>query len=480
MSTRQKILIVDDERFNINALVGLLSADYKIMVAKDGEQALKAMQAEFLPELILLDIMMPGMSGMEVCRRIKANAVTEAIPIIFLSAMDQTDFKTEGFRLGAVDYIVKPFSPEEVKVRVQTHLALRSLRHSLEEQVIVRTEELRRAMLEAQAAELAKSEFIARISHELRTPLNAIIAPAALLIKRVANPDDKTRLEGIHAAATHLLSLITGLLDFSGLETEPDKSERSFLLDDWIDRIKHKWSPQAARKGLSFQVRAERVPIPTPCVGDIRRLNQAVEQLLDNALKFTDTGGVALQVIPVGARAGHVAFRLEIIDTGIGLRPEDQRRLFTPFTQAESSFTRRNDGMGLGLALTQRLVARLGGQLQVESAPAKGSRFYFTVTFAAGSGESGETGTAPTPTDIDAQLLELKERVENGFRDTDILLSSSIRLWKGTPWSRELLDIADSVHRYDREEAVENIRKLRGQLARTQAGVRASSRSDNS
>ncbi|MBF0438245.1 MAG: hybrid sensor histidine kinase/response regulator [Magnetococcales bacterium] len=464
MSELQKILIVDDERFNINALVNMLSHEYKIMVAKDGEQALKAIHTEFPPDLILLDIMMPGINGLEVCRRIKADPNTESIPVIFLSSLDQTDCKTEGFHLGAVDYIVKPFSPQEVRVRVQTHLALKSLRHSLEEQVVVRTKELHSAMQEAKAAERVKSEFIARISHELRSPLNAIIAPVDILLRRATNAQDKAQLEGIYAAANHLFSLITGLLDFSGLENAYEKNEEIFNMYDWIQRIKKSWSLRAERKKLVFRLQVDQVPTSMTCMGDIRRLNQAIEQLLDNAIKFTNSGTVVLSVIPVGFKSGQSVFQFGISDTGIGIPPDYLHLLFDPFTQEESSLTRKHEGMGLGLALTQRLITRLGGKLQIESTLGQGSRFFFTVAFAEKQSQSLQQAPLLAAEEIAIQLLELTELVENGFRDTDTFFFSKVQRWEQTPWSRELQEVVDSVNQYDKKAALEAIRRVQSKL----------------
>ncbi|MEO5332623.1 MAG: response regulator [Magnetococcus sp. YQC-5] len=464
-TVKPSILIVDDVVENLDLLKNLLMDEYAIRPATHGALALRLAALDPKPDLILLDIMMPGMSGLEVCKRLKADPGTASIPIIFLSALDQTDFKAEGFKLGAVDYIVKPFSLKEVKIRVQTHLALRKLQHSLEEQVAVRTEELSRALYEAQFADLVKSEFMARIGHELLTPLNAIIAPSVMMISRATDPHDKSQLEGIHDAAVHLFRLITDLLDFSSLERAGDQNEVVFHLDDWLNGIKKEWSVRAERKGLEFLLQVGSVPTPMPCIGDIRRLNQAVEQLLDNALKFTDAGTILLSVTPVGSKQGRLAFRFEIVDTGIGMQPEFLQTLFEPFTQAESTFTRRYKGMGLGVALTKRLVARLGGELCVESRPNHGSRFSFIVAFAPGQMNACESMVSVAPAEIVDQLNHLTELVDNGFRDIDSFLSKIIRCWQATPWSHELQEIVDSVNRYDKDRTLEFIATLQNKLS---------------
>ncbi len=177
---QHRILVVDDTKENIEALFALLQDEYIIVAAKSGENALKKTH-KTKPDLILLDIMMPGMDGYEVCRRLKADKETEGIPIIFVSALSEAMDEAKAFELGAVDYITKPFIPSIIKARVRTHLSLKEYQTHLKEMVRERTLQLEEAKLEAQSANIAKSDFLMNMSHELRTPLNGIMAASSII-----------------------------------------------------------------------------------------------------------------------------------------------------------------------------------------------------------------------------------------------------------------------------------------------------------
>ncbi len=225
----QSILIVDDNPNNLEVLARILTDfGYKVAVALDGETAIE--QVEYhQPDLILLDIMMPGIDGFETCRRLKANLLTAEIPIIFLTALSDSENKVNGLSMGAVDYISKPFQSEEVLARMKIHLKLYSLTKKLEQQnqlleekVELRTVELLAAKEVAEAANIAKSQFLANMSHELRTPLNAIIGYSEMLQEEAEELEQKDLipdLKKIHGAGKHLLGLINDILDLSKIES---------------------------------------------------------------------------------------------------------------------------------------------------------------------------------------------------------------------------------------------------------------------
>jgi len=177
---KHRILVVDDTAENIDVLISLLKSDYMLVAARSGEKALE-MVAKNPPDLILLDIMMPDMDGYETCRHLKADEKTRLIPIIFVTAMSEAMDETKAFNLGAVDYVTKPFVPVVIKARIKMHLALKDYQNHLEDMVNDRTQQLEDAKTSAQAANMAKSEFLRNMSHELRTPLNGVLSASEMI-----------------------------------------------------------------------------------------------------------------------------------------------------------------------------------------------------------------------------------------------------------------------------------------------------------
>lgn len=204
-TSQSKVLIVDDERYNISLLVNILKSEYRTLVAKNGEEALKRSCAENPPDLILLDIMMPGIDGYEVCRRLKENPDTRNIPVIFITAMSQIADEARGLELGAIDYIRKPISPPIVRARVKNHLELKLSREQIERQ---------KTQLEQQNQELIQAarlrEDMERISrHDLRTPLSSVISFSELMMMDDnLTGDQLDSLKTIHEAGYRMMNLI--------------------------------------------------------------------------------------------------------------------------------------------------------------------------------------------------------------------------------------------------------------------------------
>jgi signal transduction histidine kinase len=378
MLGKGRILAVDDTPASLRLLTDILRSEgYEVRSAINGELALKAASIR-PPELVLLDVRMPGMNGFEVCRQLKGLEATRDVPVIFVSAMSDTDDKLAGFGLGAVDYVTKPYQREELLARVRTHLELYRLSHHLEELVDLRTHELTAARLQAEAANRAKSAFLANMSHEFRTPMNSILGFAYLLRHGEVSEKQAEQLKNIESATQTLLAIIDNLLELSRIEAGQLRLEQSdFALDALFDQVCSKIAGAAREKGL--EIRQELDDVPMCLNGDRARLLQAVSNYADNAVKFTKAGFVALRVRLLERRGEFLRLRFEVQDSGIGIAQENIEKIFNPFEQADGSLTRKYGGNGLGLAITRSLAQMMDGEAGVESEPGKGSLFWFTV-----------------------------------------------------------------------------------------------------
>ncbi len=491
-----RILIVDDEQHNLHVLGNALRTLGQVHVATSGEQALRRLATPPYPEMILLDVVMPGIDGFAVCQSLKENPATTEIPVIFITAMDAEADETKGFALGAVDFITKPIRPAIVQARVRTHLALQAKKRELrtsgellhatlestrdgilavghdgrithcnahflrlfppdsnaepttlqeapltwiatrlehpepflakiarlrqarttdsdllhfrdgrivvcysvplllgaEESIAGRVwnfadvtrekhdeAQLHQARREAEAANKAKSAFLATMSHEIRTPLNGILGMAELLMETALDATGNDYVHTIHASGQALLGIINDILDYSKIEAEKVQLESiPFDLHQLVKEVALLFSSLAHKKGIDF-VRQVDTTVPVWVDGDPTRLRQVLANLLANAIKFTQRGTVTLAVTASTHDATGTWITCNVQDTGIGIAPEQFARLFKPFEQADDATTRRFGGTGLGLAISQRLVALMRGRIEVESTPGVGTLFRVVV-----------------------------------------------------------------------------------------------------
>ena len=260
----------------------------------------------------------------------------------------------------------------------------------LEELVAIRTAELLAARDAAQAADRAKSSFLANMSHEIRTPMNGILGMAHLLRRSGVTPKQAEQLDKIEVAGRHLMEIISNILDFSKIEAGKLLLEHiDFDLHELIDNTLAIVADSAAAKGL--QLSADLTGVPAQLCGDPTRLSQALLNYLGNAIKFTRTGSVTLRARLRAETDDGYLLHFAVIDTGIGMTPEQQGKLFEAFTQADSSSTRQFGGTGLGLAITRRIVQLMGGETGVRSTPGEGSNFWLTVRLDKGLPTTSDT-----------------------------------------------------------------------------------------
>jgi signal transduction histidine kinase len=371
---RSNILVVDDERFNLTLLTDTLSQQgHHVQIASNGEAAFESI-AKSKPDLILLDIIMPGMNGYEVCQKLKADPETKHIPILFISIMDKAEDKIKAFNCGAADYISKPFQVEEVIARVNTHLKLDQLRTEMALQNI----ELRQAKEDAEAANRAKSVFLANMSHELRTPLNAVLGFSEMMRKDPKTPTSiQQNLKIIHSNGEHLLALINDVLDMSKIDAghiklELDLIDIGLLFDEVVDIIQS----QAVKKGLQL-IFDHNSDFPRYAKTDRAKLRQILISLLSNAVKSTDKGSINLRLKVHDNQLEHTTLYIEVEDTGTGIAETKLKQIFQPFEQLGEHSEKQ--GTGLGLALTKQFVELMGGTISVNSKLGQGSTFNLEI-----------------------------------------------------------------------------------------------------
>ncbi|MEW6165549.1 MAG: response regulator [Pseudomonadota bacterium] len=270
---------------------------------------------------------------------------------------------------------------EDITERKRIGTELDKHRHHLEELVEQRTAELEEARRQALAASAAKSAFLANMSHEIRTPMNAIVGLAHLLQRRIADPEQRDRLDKIVEASHHLLGLINDILDLSKIEAGKLTIEvAEFDLLRVLENVSALVAERAQARGLELIIDIDPALTEAPLLlGDATRVRQILLNYASNAVKFTEQGSVTLRARRIEDGASDLLLRLEVEDTGIGIAPADQARLFQSFEQADASITRRYGGTGLGLAINRRLAELMGGEAGVESAPGVGSRFWSTA-----------------------------------------------------------------------------------------------------
>jgi len=365
-----KILMVDDLPSNLQTLSDLLTAyGYINVQARDGQTALNLVQAD-LPDLILLDIYMPGMDGYEVCRRLKADERTKHIPVVFISALSDIDNVVKAFEAGGADYIVKPFQFREVLARVVSQLTLVRQRREIE---TLRAQDRQHF----ESLQRMKDQFIRMATHDLRNPLNVILGYANIIERlNISDPDLSLRneaVENIRDSVEKMRSLVSDLLDFAQFETGTYLTLAPVLLSQFIDKCLNRLHVVAVQKNieLAYTALAEAVTINV----DETYMARAIDNLVSNAIKYTPAGGrVEVQIERTDQQVC-----IRVADTGLGIPEEDLPHIFDPFYRVRYAGHEQVEGSGLGLSIVKTVVEQHHGQVMVESRPGKGSTFRVTL-----------------------------------------------------------------------------------------------------
>lgn len=364
--TGRKILIVDDDRLNLRILAGILKGEgYALAEADSGEKALD-LYASFRPDLVLLDVMLPGIDGFETCRRLKRDHGPASAPVIFITAKSESDDVVEGLGAGGADYLPKPFKPKEVLARIRSHLQ----NQILSEQQKLLVDQLSKA-------NHAKNRFLGMAAHDLRNPLASIRGLAEFLREGTAgelNPDQIDLIDTIHGAATSMLVMVNELLDVATIEAgELKLTIETHNLGDLVAKCVSMINREAAKK--KTHVVYEPPPEPVLLPMDQAKVKQVVDNLLSNAVKYSPPGSTIQALVGRDPDRGSFAVR----DQGPGIPENERDKLFKDFSRLSIKPTGGEKSTGLGLAICRKIVDAHHGAIVAENLPAGGCEFRFTL-----------------------------------------------------------------------------------------------------
>lgn len=360
MSEKANILIIDDELGPRESLKMILKPFYNVYTAERGGQAIEIINQVPI-DLVTVDLKMPGLPGTKVLEKIKQkNPDIEAIIITGYGSMDTA---IEGLRLGAFDYISKPFDVAHILTLVRRALERRKARLRLKE---------------------LKADFLNNVSHELRTPLTVVIGFVSLLLDQLIGKltDEQHRvLERVYKNSEELLDLIDNVLTLTALEAgELSVVEEEFDVTSMIKRSIERYEKDIQRKGISVSLQAS--PVEMRIIGDPNKAARIFQNLFHNAVKFTQEGGITVRAHRSQNRG---MIDLEIADTGIGIPRDQIETMFQPFQQMDSSVRREFSGLGVGLTVARRLADFLGGSLEIRSQPEMGTQAFLSLPYRAAS-----------------------------------------------------------------------------------------------
>jgi len=379
MISNSIILIVDDTPENLEILGIILSeAGFKISVATNGTQAIAVARTK-PPDLILMDVMMPGIDGYETCEKLKADPLTAHIPVIFLTARSGGNEVIRGFEAGGIDYVIRPFNTAELLARVLTHIELKQSK----ERIIVQNHELMEMNERLSASEenqrllnAMKDKFFSILAHDLMNPLNTFLQITNLITVRQPNLDEEKKKEfltALHNGASNLCGLLENILTWARSHTG------HVIYKPCIQKVAPTvktaaalFSPAASQKNITI-----RLELPDDCTAffDEPMINTVLRNLISNAVKFTRDGGA----ITVSIEDSGDFRQISVSDTGVGMTPTDLSKLFRMDICHSTRGTDDEKGTGIGLILCREFVEKHGGRIWAESEHEKGSTFIFTI-----------------------------------------------------------------------------------------------------
>jgi len=353
-----RILLVDDNPNNLGVLYSYLDDErFTVLVSQSGERGIELARRE-RPDLILLDVMLPGISGIETCVRLKEMPETAGIPVIFISALSDVGDKVKGFKAGGVDYITKPFQHEEVLARINTHLTIKRQR-----------EELNRL-------NATKDRFFSIIAHDLRGPFMGLLGALEILRDSGSEMDEQTTHElivNLYETSERTYHLLENLLEWARSQQQSVKTSPTMLaISELVAETVELFHSSAEQKNITISID---IAEDLTAYADRNMINTVVRNLVNNSVKFTPAGG---SIAVSGVKRGHYT-EVTVEDTGIGMDRDEVSSLFSLARRSSRTGTGGEQGSGLGLLLAHDYIQRNRGVLTVESTPGKGSRFTFLL-----------------------------------------------------------------------------------------------------
>ena len=366
----RRILIVDDDRLNVRILTSILKPDgYAIHAVHSGEEALEVYE-RLQPDLVLLDVVMPGINGFETCRTLRDRHGAKLAPVIFITAKSESDDVVEGLAAGGVDYLPKPFKAREALARLRTHLHNRLL-----------SEKQRQLVDQLSAANQAKNRLLGMVAHDLRNPLASIRGLTDFLCDGTVGhliPDQLDLVKTIQETSQSMLTMVNELLDVSVIESGELKIyPQEHLIADLLTKSVYLNNINAAKKGSRIEVEEETADAILHIDAD--KVKQVVDNLLSNAIKFSPPNST----IRVRMLREAASYSVLVRDQGPGIPEAERHKLFKDFSQTSVKPTAGEKSTGLGLAICKRIMESHGGSIAAESVPEGGSVFRITFPLAA-------------------------------------------------------------------------------------------------